>query len=828
MKKAMVLKKIFLALGAFGILAAATAQTRMAPPGKDRVLRLSNKRLTLAFDFRHGQMELLDGRGMPLLQHAYFSMNGLASKDSDCVLTWTADTCRDGLGRGAELTVRAAFPEGTALLWRAILYDDRPFVVLQMGVEAAPQAPLRVLAFSPLQSPDVFPGVDLQAGYQVLDGNDGGNATRVRTAGHVRSFNNLLVRCGRPSRILVAGGLTYHQFEKFVEVNRKNGRLSLLLQGEDPVGRLVDAGKTIWLDEKYYLCPENEDPFSALEQYAAAFKTAQGIKLNEYDFPTECLWYASYYNRDTMRPRFNDSRGAVTEMKNAVASGITRYTRVAIRLVPDAYGPDNQQGWWDDAHWARWGDTLSAEGPNYVAPYLTTASWCAPIRKMGGLPFTYFQSGRRSEDFARAHPDWMLFNDPARVKTETDRLLIPLDVIGPALKGHTGYWWSDRTRWGYDFTDTGFVRHMDTVYRHLRQAGIRGMMFDYPYNTAWAYQGGFDDPYETTAGAYRKMFQLAYDGLGPHAYLHERNLIRGSDITLGLVASQRVWADNDVMNPEMVGRCGLRWYKNRLLLNYDLDAKDPDKAWPYGSPDGYRAMFTMCYVVSGRFLLGRSFSQLSPGELSAMERVFPFPDGPRQFRPLDAFTTADPWPHIYDLAVNPGWHELVFYNYPGDSVHPRTYSVALGKGLNEGGAGLDSTKSYYAYDFWNDRYLGRYPGRAILSQSLRPGEARVMSLHAVTGYPQVLSTNRHLMQGLYDLDSCRWQARTQALTAKSRIVGAEPYKVILALNDYHVVSCKAGDAAVTCRCRPLPGGLAELTLLSPDNRSVRWTVFFKK
>jgi hypothetical protein len=32
-------------------------------------------------------------------------------------------------------------------------------------------------------------------------------------------------------------------------------------------------------------------------------------------------------------------------MDNAIKSGFDKYTRIAIRLVPDAYGANNQQGW---------------------------------------------------------------------------------------------------------------------------------------------------------------------------------------------------------------------------------------------------------------------------------------------------------------------------------------------------------------------------------------------------------------------------------------------------------------------------------------------------
>lgn len=109
---------------------------------------------------------------------------------------------------------------------------------------------------------------------------------------------------------------------------------------------------------------------------------------------------------------------------------------------------------------------------------------------------------------------------------------------------------------GYDFTDPGFVSHMKKVYDKLREAGIKGIMYDYPEGTEWSFEGGFEDKYATTAWGYRNMFKLAYEGLGSDCYLNERNLLKGSDITLGLVASQRVWGDTDQITPEMVTRCG--------------------------------------------------------------------------------------------------------------------------------------------------------------------------------------------------------------------------------------------------------------------------------
>ncbi len=420
----------------------------------------------------------------------------------------------------------------------------------------------------------------------------------------------------------------------------------------------------------YYLCINNSNPFEALEKYGLAVRDAQQIKLNYYDFPTECLWYASVYAKDPARPKFNDSKGAVDEMDNAIKSGFTKYTRVAIRLVPDAYGKINQQGWWDDKHWAMWGDNASTDSNNYCAPYLTTESWCSKIIEKGGLPLTYFQSGRRSEDFVKEHPSYMLFNDPYKMATgQVDKMKhLNYDLGGESDEGYLVQWWDEENMSGYDFTDEGFINHMKNVYSNLKKAGIRGLMFDYPEATAWAFNGGFDDRYATTASAYRNMLRLAGEGLGEDSYVDERMIGRGSDLSLGLVASQRVWGDNDLFMPEMVTRCGLRWYKNRVVVSYDLDAKDPLKARPAFNNDGLKTLMTMCYVVSARFLMARGFYQLTPEQLYIMSRTFPYHELPKSSRPVDAFSNGFAVPRIFDYEVNPDWHQLTLYNPNTDST----------------------------------------------------------------------------------------------------------------------------------------------------------------
>jgi len=826
-------KRLFL-ICCFLISARLKAQTELI--STTGAVTIENKYVSLTFDLGKGVYSVRNiPQNFTAISDAYFQSEGLYSTDTTGIIEWSYQGISDVFGKGGSLRIREKYNHYSDLVWTATLYDDKDFVVFKMGIINDSEIPFRLSTFYPLKTKGSCKGMGIHKNFAVLNGNSGGNKTYVSESDRTTCFNNVLIRFGdlKDPKIIVAGGLTYNEFEKFCKVFRYTDSLGIQLFSEDPVGKLIDPG-TIWEgNELFYLCINNSDPFKALEKYGLAVRDAQQIKLNYYDFPTECLWYASVYAKDTARPKFNDSKGAVDEMDNAVRSGFTKYTRVAIRLVPDAYGKINQQGWWDDKHWAMWGDKSSADSNNYGAPYMTTESWCRKIIEKGGLPLTYFQSGRRSEDFVRENPSFMLFNDPYKMATgQVDKMKhLNYDLGGESDEGYLNQWWDEENMVGYDFTDDRFINHMKNVYANLKKAGMRGLMFDYPESTAWAFNGGFDDKYATTASAYRNMLKLAYEGLGQDSYIDERMIGRGSDLSLGLIASQRVWGDNDLFIPEMVTRCGLRWYKNRVVVSYDLDAKDPLKARPVYNNDGLKTLMTMCYVVSGRFLMARGFYQLSGDQLYIMSRTFPYHELPESSRPVDAFTNGYTVPRIFDYEVNPDWHQLTLYNPNQDSTRPdvNVMRVKLGVSLNEGGMGLVPERNYYLYDFWNDCLIGKYKGSEIVKQELRTGETRMISIHSAEKNPQFISTNRHIMQGLVDMTGLPvWNESKKVLSGKSEVIGGEEYKVVIALNGFKPAKCSARNAKAKIEFIDKEKDLAVLSILSAKNTEVEWNISFKK
>ncbi len=290
------------------------------------------------------------------------------------------------------------------------------------------------------------------------------------------------------------------------------------LFASDPVGKRVAPGQRYLSADRFYIDVTGADPFVALEDYARRVRQAQEIQLSMYDFPTVCMWYAADKRYGGSEAE-NTSLGAVEEMQRIAASGFLNYSRASVRLVPDSYMPDNQQGWWDDEHWQREDtDRHVSQNGRYVKPYETTRKWGGAVTALGGIPLTYVQTGYRSEDYAKAFPSHMLFNQQYAWKGE------PVDTDGEIFTTWEKTWTRNGSVvWGYDYTDPDFLAHMRRVYANLKAGGIRGLMFDYP-ESGRAKAGGMEDDSSTMAAAYRMIFQLAHDGLGRDSYVDERNI----------------------------------------------------------------------------------------------------------------------------------------------------------------------------------------------------------------------------------------------------------------------------------------------------------------
>ena len=793
------------------------AKTSVAKQGNSIVLQ--NDLVKVEYDLASGTYSARSRKDKASnLVGACLRVNEFTSDAAGLTRTWESAPVEDELGRGRKLLIKTAGPGQPDLILEIALYDDRSCLALAAGLKNTLGQSLSVKEINPIHHAKAFKGVGPKSDLRMLNGPGGaglgqrmdggaevGYQSRVHSVTNMESPNNLLatfVSEGK-RRSIVLGGLTYHDYSKYASAARVGlDELDVRVMSWDPVGKRVDPGVSYRPDDRCYVdfCTANQ--FEALEQYGLAVRAAQKVKLMINDFPTVDGWYVAVFSGGGSEP--NNTAGMVAQMDAVVKSGFLRYSKVGIRLIPDDYGPNNEQGWWDDEHWQKYG--------HYVKPYETTRKWAQAIIERGGIPLIYSQTTSYSRDFMAAHSDWYTFNDTKRLVKADGSL--------------------DYGKGALDFTDPDLKEHLRKVYGNMRDGGLAGLMFDYPEDR-FRQDGGFEDKYATAAAAYRTIFELPKTILGPNSYIDERNCWgsvtgRGAfmDVTAGVVDSQRVWGDNDIVTPEMISRCGHRWYKNRVIFTYDMDSKNLFKTSP-DNRDGLRQLLTMVYTVAPRFVLASSFSRMTPAQLHDLSRIYPIHATPRSARPLDAFTRQDGIPHIYDLAIDKTWHQLAFYN--PDVKTNGTIGVDLGKDSSLGGMGLNSKRSYYVYDFWNDTFLGKFPGNGKLEQTLRPGEVRMMSVHEVAKHPQFISSNRHVMQGYVDVVKTDWDPATRTLTGTSKVVGGDTYKLVIAANGHKPASCSAQGATAEIKViNAEAGGIAVLSIDRAENGTVDWSVSFTK
>lgn len=678
--------------------------------------------------------------------------------------------------------------EANTDIYTYTIYEAHDRIKMGFGVNTPKWYRMRLREGIPMLDGVLFPGKKIEVP-QTLNGAAGTTAPLVRgdSWGMTRSASNslfwtALVDGKRQSVVL--GGLAYEAFGCYVAL--VDGKLSV--KSSDPTGVLVDPSSQYRATDTIYLDVNTAEPFIALETYGRAMRVANNAKPNVYDFPLICGWGIGALSN---LPDVNNSPKLVAEMDAAVKAGITAYTPVGIRLEPDYYcygdNGNTQQGWWDDKHWAKYNSLRP--------PYETMSKWCKAIKDRGGIPYTYFQVGMPSHDFERTHPQWMLFNS-----TEgTDK----------SHMHHQPYV-------TYDYTDKDFQAHMLKVWTRLRKDGMHGIKFDYP-ETGYRLEGGFDNPYMSTVQAYRKTYQLCREGLGPDAVMDERNIGESGrpclDVTAGIVDTQRTWTDTKDLSAEMITIDGNRWWKNRTVFNYY-----PDSKILHGISERERkAMLTMVYLTSGRIELATSFTLFTPQITRELTRLYPAYREPITARPIDIFT-AIANPQVYDLELNKDTHHIALFNTTGKDGE---VSVPLSGERVKGTLGLLEDSQWHAYAFWSDSYMGIHTGKDRLARTLKSEEAEIIALKRITpDIPQILSTNRHILQGWMEVKDLNIDTTKQILFANIAVVKDDPVIVTLALNGKRIKAITGGTYAES-------NSIVKITIPAPATQKMPITLIWE-
>lgn len=254
---------------------------------------------------------------------------------------------------------------------------------------------------------------------------------------------------------------------------------------------------------------------------------------------------------------------------------------------------------------------------------------------------------------------------------------------------------------------------------------------------------------------------------------------------------------------------------NFWFLNNRVWYNDPDPIYVRESVALHHARWMASWLaVSGAMHTSSTQYGLLPAErLDIIKRTLP--SHSLDARPVDILEHKHP--QIWKVA-NERLCVIGLFNWKEKESLDITYSLKR--------MGLDASKSYDVFDFWGDTYLGTIQGE--LKSLLEGGHCKVLALREVVPYPQVLSTSRHITQGLMDVVSEAWDSEKKTLSGVSHVIAGDPYELrITCPVEFKVKKVNVANAKVQIGDADQESGVIRVVLTpTKTNEALEWNIIF--
>ncbi|HOX28261.1 MAG TPA: hypothetical protein PLQ76_03805, partial [bacterium] len=280
----------------------------------------------------------------------------------------------------------------------------------------------------------------------------------------------------------------------------------------------------------------------------------------------------------------------------------------------------------------------------------------------------------------------------------------------------------------------------------------------------------FHDPGKTNVEAFRDGLKLVREAAGEKVFFLGCTVaqnMRSFGASFGLVNAMRVGEDNgpgwDSEKKDLLA--GPRAASNRYFLNGRVWWNDPDPVYIRPSiPIEHARLISSWVGLTGMMM---TYSEWLPD--MPQERVFILqrimPNHGLKTRPIDYFDSYIPkmW-LLKDTSGSAERYVLGLFNWDSENGADFRYDPVK--------AGLPKARAYVGFDFWNNKFIA--PFKEIDFHAPK-GDCLIIAVRPVSDRPQVISTNRHITQGIVDLRNEKWTERT--LSGESDIIGGERYEI---------------------------------------------------
>lgn len=381
------------------------------------------------------------------------------------------------------------------------------------------------------------------------------------------------------------------------------------------------------------------------------------------------------------------------------------------------------------------------------------ASIVRTVTEMGLTPAIWVNVNITNPDFPKAHPESVLWKD------------------GEALRGE----WIDYL---YRCDEATLKTHIEPLFRALREAGygyvkidaIRHLLFDGLHECVRL--GLMDN--ETASARFRALMEATRRGMGDEMFylcswgeMHE--LVGVADACRISMDANPTWAGVRMQLFESA-----RWYHTHRVLFIN----DPDHACVRTKPEWAKSLLSLISLSGELYMLSDTPADLTEEKLDIIRKTLPplaTTAGETGALPMEypAYT----WTKLHGFAVQS--HEtpvemediapeeadaIAGETEDRDSAHPfgSLWSFAMTRRLKrwrvmlrvavrplrESSLGLERIalepdKTYVAFDFWEQRYLGEVTG-AFACRALPLGHCQVVAFYEKPDTPTVIASSRHV------------------------------------------------------------------------------------
>ena len=481
-------------------------------------------------------------------------------------------------------------------------------------------------------------------------------------------------------------------------------------------GRVLPAGQTLSLDS-VWLAVE-EDPYSALEHYGNAVAS---LAHNSARIGANSLWCSWY------PIRMGISEEVV--LANAAVAA-THFRPLGFDVIQLDHG------------WQR-GDICGEWEPNERFPH--GLAWLArELQKRHGMKLGLWIAPtvvNSTSQLFRDHPDWLLKGPDGK----------------PARTGRW-FWAPNPDSYVLDASHPAARHWLQETFRRLSGQGASYYKIDFIAGSGGSYRQ--HDPQCTRGwGVLQRGMEAIRQGAGPNAWI--RYCQTPPLLSVGLANSAYIGMDTgdaglangiDLLRKNAPLLAASFWINDRLYHREVCDMSVGMKA----SVEEARLRLALMTLTGCSISFSDDFRLLELARIRLMQQCLP-PGNPPA-RPLDLFQRRIPrqW-HLHCANDADQWDVVGLFNF-ADQPQQQTVSFAA--------LGLSSTQDVAVYEFWQDGFLGCC--RDHVTFELPPQSSRILILRRLTGRPQVIGTDMHVLAGYHELTRLAWDDASATLSGQYR------------------------------------------------------------